>query len=352
MKKTLYSLIVSTLLMGCMPVLRAQQTASRVDKLRAQLQPLSAADAQTAAQRAKLLCELGDAYLSAQLDSSEACYTRALVDGKSQSLTDVQALAHLGLGNVGLRRMAQSKQPKTLLPATETHIAEALALLEPSLPETAAPTARLPLAQAYCAQAERLNTYYNKPAEAQPFAEKAMSIADQTDDNATRIRAYWVAGDCAAKLPERKEYSLGYNLKALQLARATQDSTLIVAAYSRVADEYVARKDYSTADKYLEEAQQVLSALQNKIELAPVYLKQGLVYLEENKPQKAIDRLTKVVSLAQNKVEASNIETMLASYALLERAALAVGDTANAEKYRLQAEALRKQREASAKEQE
>lgn len=338
MTKPLFPHLLGATFVCAISQVAAQAPVIPIASLHQQLH--AAADAPA---RIQALHALGTAYLPTNLDSSDSYFTAALAQSTQHNRVGEQAAAQLGLGNVGLRRMAAAKNPKPLATVTEQHLGASISLFEGIFSEKDAPAAQLPLANAYCGQGELHHKYYEKYEPAYAYAEKAMAIADKTDDRATRIRAYILASDCANKLPQRQELALGYNLKALQLARESQDSTLIITAYSRVANAYVERKDYQNANKYLDEAQQTLSALKDKIALAPVYLQQGLVYIEENKPQKAIDRLTEVLNMAR-KIDGK--ETMISSYVLLEKAAKSIGDTQNAQKYHQLAEDLRNKQRA------
>jgi len=198
------------------------------------------------------------------------------------------------------------------------------------------PEAKIPLAYAYCSLAECRNQTLATSTEATVLIDKALAIVEQTDDSPVRVRTYLLASTCAEGQADRNEQVLGYSLKALQVARASQDSMLIVAAYTRVTDVYIERKDYNKADDYLKEAQELLGNLKEKLSLAPLYLQQSRVYLAENKPQKAIDGFQGLLSRAK----AIDVDAQIKAYNGLEKAALALGDPINAQRYHKLAEEL------------
>lgn len=226
------------------------------------------------------------------------------------------------LGGILFSQKLDAQEDSTLFALKAT-----VARCEQQYPPAQEPAARIPLAYAYCDLAEYLCQPPAQPAMAAQHVEKALAIVDQTSDAPARVRTYLLASVCAEQQPEKSEQVLGYSLKALQEARASNDSALIVDAYARVTDVHIARQEYSKADSYLKEAQAFFGSLKGKVELE---MRQSLVYLEDNKPQKAIEGFHRLLSSAQQLVD---VENRIKALNGLEKAATALGDTVNATRY-------------------
>lgn len=202
---------------------------------------------------------------------------------------------------------------------------------EKACPSGQEPPQCVPLANAYCALGE-YHQHQNQYEAASSYAEKAMAIADQSDDKPMRVRSYLLASACAEHQPGKEEFVLGYSLKALQEARTTTDSALILAAYTRVTSVYVQKKDYKTADSYVQEAHEFFKDLKNKALQAHLQLYQGLFDLDSERPQQALEHLQHLVETTRDSLV--DLNTQLKAYRGLEKAATAIGDLRNAQRYR------------------